>query len=667
MFKKFIFLVVFSLNCNILFSINYTQEELNFLKNSPSVTVGAEKAFMPFSFYNERTGSADGLSNDLLILLSKKTGLKFKVVWIDDLANNLERIRNNEVDLLTSLSKTEERSDYLLFSKPYIKVKWVILTNKKLSRQLVLEDLDQFSFGVCNKHFLDEYISQNYPDYSPYKYKNELELLQALSIGNIDAALIDLATASYSISHESLPNIFISGSIEDETFLHFGVAKTNTLLLSILNKGLDEISDIELGKIREKWMSLEDFSFFRKKTFWVFVLSFIMVFSGFFVVFYLWNVSLKRAVEEKTANLLEAERLMREMIDHMPSYIFVLDSSFKIKIVNKSVMRLVTGSEEIISSYFFELCPFLSFCKDGLLLAIDHGKTTQKERVSFFYKNKQIFADILIFPISQDYAVVRIDDKSEAERLYQQLVKVQQLEAVSSLSGGLVHDFNNILASIKGSVDLIELTEAATNKNVLDYIKIIEKATNRGISIVKDLSVAAEKYTYNFSSIDIIEILTDVLNAINVRFGESVRIKTIYTESHCLLNLDTDKIYQALLNICINACHAMTLMRGRGSGRGLLKVVLKRVSVDELFGRSLIPQEIKDLDCGFCMISIIDNGVGIPKEMVNKIFDPLYTTKKEGSGLGLSMVLNIIKGHSGYIEIDSHVNQGTTFNLFLKI
>ena len=167
-----------------------------------------------------------------------------------------------------------------------------------------------------------------------------------------------------------------------------------------------------------------------------------------------------------------------------------------------------------------------------------------------------------------------------------------------------------------------------------------------------------------FSIVDLNQIVQDTIKICERTLDKSVEITFIPCDGKAEVSAYPAQIEQILLNLCINAAHAMTIMRPTGDKKGgKLKIEIQNISV----GKNMINTIPDATEGNYRLLSVEDSGVGIPPESMTKIFEPFYTTKKKehGSGLGLSMVYNIVRKHKGFLELFSTPGKGTTFFIFL--
>jgi len=257
----------------------------------------------------------------------------------------------------------------------------------------------------------------------------------------------------------------------------------------------------------------------------------------------------------------------------------------------------------------------------------------------------------------------------EMEKIQQHLTQAQKMEAIGTLAGGIAHDFNNILGGIIGSVDILgnvlQKEELSSRDKVDKYLSILRNASSRGANIVKQLLTLSRKQDNLFRIVRLNESLRNVSDIIQYSFPKSIEVKFIIPDTDMIIEADGTQIEQALLNLCVNASHAMTVMRSDGEREGgVLSVEIKKIMSDNIkaFRHPDIPDKL-----ALIQITVSDTGVGMGPEMKTQIFDPFYTTKdkNEGTGLGLAMVYSIIKQHGGYINVYSEKGSGTLFSIYI--
>ncbi|MEW5802214.1 MAG: PAS domain S-box protein [bacterium] len=269
-------------------------------------------------------------------------------------------------------------------------------------------------------------------------------------------------------------------------------------------------------------------------------------------------------------------------------------------------------------------------------------------------------------------AIVR--DITERKRTEDEIRKIQRLESLGVLAGGIAHDFRNILTSITGGVSLAKFYVRGESR-ITEILDTIE----RGATRAKDLSEQLLTFARGGAPIKKITSFQELVRS-TVDFtlkGSNSRSQLILPEDLWLVEIDPGQISQVLNNLILNASQAMP----KG---GTITIRAENITIGQEEGqpseeqhhegqayegwRTLKGQPPKGLPLGggnYVRVSVHDEGVGIPEENIGKIFDPYFTTRDQGSGLGLATVFSIIRRHEGYITVDSEVEAGTTFSFYL--
>jgi PAS domain S-box-containing protein len=244
--------------------------------------------------------------------------------------------------------------------------------------------------------------------------------------------------------------------------------------------------------------------------------------------------------------------------------------------------------------------------------------------------------------------VLVVRDVTEQDRLEQELVRATRLESVGVLAGGIAHDFNNILTAVMGNLALAQLDVASDSPAGLS-LRSAEKAALRARDLTQQLLTFAKGGEPLRAAVQLETVLREVTSF--ALSGSQVRAHFDLAPNLWPADADKGQIGRVVQNLVLNAVQAMP----RG---GSLRVVARN---DEV-GDATLP----GLTAGsYIQIAISDTGIGIRPENLSRIFDPYFTTKDTGSGLGLAAVYSIIKKHHGHIDVESQVGQGTTFRLWL--
>jgi PAS domain S-box-containing protein len=242
-------------------------------------------------------------------------------------------------------------------------------------------------------------------------------------------------------------------------------------------------------------------------------------------------------------------------------------------------------------------------------------------------------------------AVTVFQDISEKQKIEQELLKTEKLESLGILAGGIAHDFNNILAAILANLELAK-RKYPKNEDIKKYLDDSVETTHRASELTKQLLTFSKGGAPVKKTASLAEIVCDTAKF--ALRGSKVRVEFLIPDTPWPAEVDSGQISQVIHNLVINAKQAMP----KG---GIIYISMENIMIKP--GRFNPGNYIK--------ITIKDQGVGIPKENLSKIFDPFFTTKQEGSGLGLATSYSIIKRHDGYLEVESEVDTGTTFFIYL--
>lgn len=248
-----------------------------------------------------------------------------------------------------------------------------------------------------------------------------------------------------------------------------------------------------------------------------------------------------------------------------------------------------------------------------------------------------------------------IHDLTERKRIEEQLVQAQKMEAVGQLSGGIAHDFNNLLTVIIGSAETLHDCLKA-RPDLQHYADLIQRAGERGSELTRRLLAFSRRQMLRPANIDCNALLRSMQNLLRRTLREDIEIRTEFEPRLWTAIADPGQLESAMLNLALNAQDAMP-------DGGRLTIATANAPLDERYVDSHL--EVKS--GRYVMISVTDDGQGMPEEVREHVFEPFYTTKEvgKGSGLGLSMVYGFVKQSNGHVTIYSEPGLGTTVRLYL--
>ena len=247
--------------------------------------------------------------------------------------------------------------------------------------------------------------------------------------------------------------------------------------------------------------------------------------------------------------------------------------------------------------------------------------------------------------------------EEELQKLQAQLIQAQEMEMFGTLTRGVAHDFNNLLSTIVGFTDLA-LDEVPSGTVAYANLQAVLTASRRAKVLVQQLLAFSRTGTQERSPVELCSIVEETLTFLRAVLPATVALSYVETAPGTIL-ADPTQIQQILMNLGINAAHAI------GEGGGQLAVSLRRVELD-----SAILGNRSTLKSGsYLQLTVHDTGCGMSPEVRQQIFKPFFTTrpKGEGNGLGLAIVQEIVTSHDGVITVDSELEKGTTFHVYLPL
>ncbi len=351
--------------------------------------------------------------------------------------------------------------------------------------------------------------------------------------------------------------------------------------------------------------------------------------------------------------LREAETRYRTLFEQSPDGILLIDEKGIPVEFNEAVHRqLGYTREEFDHLRISDIDPVESDAE--IRKSIMNILKTEKSQFEVKHKTKegqirdvQVIAQKLVLS-DKAYLHAIWRDITDNKKMEEEFLKVEKLESLGVLAGGIAHDFNNLLVGILGNISLAKLNTDEGNA-VYDRLLEAEKACVMAKGLTQQLLTFSRSGEPVKKIVSIGEIVRD--SCLFSLSGSNVKYITSIPDDIRHVEVDAGQISQVMNNLLINADQAMPY-------GGAIHVRCANIVIEE---GDIIP-----LPGGnYVRISITDQGGGIPEALLSKIFDPYFTTKQKGSGLGLATGYSIVKKHGGHIEVKSEVGAGTTFHIYL--
>lgn len=373
----------------------------------------------------------------------------------------------------------------------------------------------------------------------------------------------------------------------------------------------------------------------------------------------------------------ERLRLLEQSLSHVNDIVMITDASFRepsgprIVYVNAAALRQTGYSaEELVgrSPRVFQGPKTDRTALDRIRAALERGRAVREELMNYTKTGKEFVLELDIVPITDADGKLshfvsigrdvtqRKQDEAEHQRLQERLFESQKMESLSVLAGGIAHDFNNILTGIVGSAELAKMSLPAAHEAVTDLDNIMH-AAQRAAQLTKELLTYAGSGERKPEVISLNNMVTSILVILRSQMSKSIIVRKALTPDVPNIEADPVQIQQVLMNLCLNASEAM---RDHG---GILSITTDKVQLgEERRLKSIAPPPKPGV---YAVFEVTDTGCGMDVDTQAHLFEPFYTTKPEGRGLGLAVVLGIVKSHGGGVEVSSEPGQGTTVRVFL--
>ena len=247
-------------------------------------------------------------------------------------------------------------------------------------------------------------------------------------------------------------------------------------------------------------------------------------------------------------------------------------------------------------------------------------------------------------------------DVTDRQHLETQLRQAQKMEAIGQLAGGVAHDFNNMLAVIRGNAELVLMDSDQLSAQARECLKHVTSASDRAAGLTRQLLTFSRKQVMQSQPLNLNDVIGSVAKMLKRIIREDIQLQCAYGTQPAFVQADVGMLEQVLVNLVVNARDAMP-------GGGPLVITTARTTLDEGYARTNPEGRMGQ----FVTLCVRDMGTGIAPEVLPRIFEPFFTTKDpgKGTGLGLATVYGIVKQHQGWIEVSSRIGEGTSFKVFL--
>ncbi|MDU0957369.1 MULTISPECIES: PAS domain S-box protein [Bradyrhizobium] len=400
-----------------------------------------------------------------------------------------------------------------------------------------------------------------------------------------------------------------------------------------------------------------------------------------------------RAVERTRyeAALQKSEQRFRQVVEHSPNAKVLVGTDGRIHLVNAQTEALFGWSrQELLGEAVEMLVPerFRSghphhrsaFLQQPVSRPMGAGRDLYGLRKD----GSEFPIEIGLNPIETDEglfilsAIIDISDRKQIEERLERLVEArtaelqdqieqrrraedtlrqsQKMDAIGKLTGGVAHDFNNMLAIVIGSLDIALRRLATEPEKATACIENAQEGARRAAILTARLLAFSRQQPLEPESVDANKLVGGMSEMLRRTIGEDLRVEAVLAGGLWRTYADASQLENALLNLCVNARDAMP-------DGGRLTIETSNTHLDEAYAG----QHAEVTAGQYVLIAVTDTGTGMPPEVIERAFDPFYTTKGagRGTGLGLSQVYGFVKQSGGHVKIYSEPGQGTTVKIYL--
>jgi PAS domain S-box-containing protein len=379
------------------------------------------------------------------------------------------------------------------------------------------------------------------------------------------------------------------------------------------------------------------------------------------------DIAERRQIYEK---LKETEKKYRELAESLPQVIFEVDSKGNLIYLNQTGYALFGYTPEDLDKGFNVLEAFIPEHRErialDIMLNVQGQKLGRQEYTAAKKDGTKFPAGVHANRVMREQTATGVRGilidltptkraEEEKKKLEIQLQQAQKMEAIGALAGGIAHDFNNILSAIIGYTELAMLNEGA--EHCTAELKEALIAANRAKDLVKQILAFSRQTDEERMPVRVAIVAKEAVKFLRATIPTTIEIKTRIDEKSGAVLANSVELHQIIMNLCTNAHHAI------GEQAGLLEVEVQNTEIDLAQKNDVIDLEIGS----YVKLSVRDTGYGMTSDVIDRIFDPYFTTKEKGvgTGLGLAVVHGIVKKCGGAIRVESELGKGTTFHIYL--
>ena len=667
--------------------LGLSEKEQQWLQAHPSASFTGDPNWLPYEAF-DKEGKYIGIVAEHLRLISQSSSLKFKISPSQTWTESTEKAKQGVVDILSETDDSDLKS-HLNFTSPYISNPIVIVMHSRENYVESIANIKNKKIALIKDYGYTPKIRKKYSNINFVTVDNIQDGLTAVSTGEIDALLCTLALCSYAISDLGLNNVKITGKTEFDTKLALGVQKNLPELLSILNKSIKTISHEQQQKILDGWIKNK----FVEKADYILAYQIAVVAIILIAIFFFWNrrlsreVALRKSTEKKLNAAQEVLRYSNQRLqshrEHTPMAVIEWNRGFEILDWNQAAENIFGFTkEEVFGKHITEnilpdvtrdavdvvwddlinarggerstnenmtkdgrtiLCEWYNtslFDEDGKVIGVASlvEDVTSRKKADEELQEYREHLEELVDKRTVDLAEAR----DEAER-----ANVAKSEFLSNMS----HELRTPMNAILGFSKILEMGSDRLDQNQLSHVREIIDAGDHLLHLISELldlaKIESGEWGFDLEKVSVSELLKQCTTMISTQaLVCNIEIIDNISSEDYIVQADFTRLKQVLINLLSNA-----VKYNKDGG----KIRLDSEVVDEKHLR----------------IGITDNGKGLSKEEMDKLFTPFerlsVRSNVEGIGIGLVITKHLMERMGGSIGIESVVGEGSTFWIELPL
>ncbi|NLX62696.1 MAG: transporter substrate-binding domain-containing protein [Tissierellia bacterium] len=643
----------------IMFMITITNSCIVFsMTNTDPLIIGMEANNPPFEFIDEE-GEYRGFNIDIIKALSLEMEVDIVLKPMDWVDVHVA-LQNGEIDAILGMNFNENRKELYEFSDEYLVHSLALFVNENNNSIFDIENLKGCRVAVQRSDFA-AYVLADIGEIELVFFSDLYVAFKALMNNKVDAVFGNKLTGKYLIRHnEDIKNVKIVGN--EYNFSSYGLAlrKGNTQLAQEFNMALKEIKQKGIyNKIYSKWFGKDlESSYLRLLKI---ITIFSIIFFGIIIIVVKINNSLKKQVERRTlelrkanAKLLKQKQLIKEsnifkeqILNGIANGLITFDKNKVITAINKSCEKILDiNSKDWIGKNIESTYLNKYFNVDIIKECIDTGMKFDYLESKFVKDDREVTLSYILRPMfnmkdERIGAVMTFHDITELSILREKVAEREKMNTINMLISGISHEIRNPLTTIKTYIDLLpykydneEFRNKITRQVPLEISRLNELLTDL-INLTKPKKLKKEKF-------NLIDLVNYVLDIFSIKLEKAnISYNYLDKDKEILVYGNKQQILQIIMNLILNSIEAI-----EENG----KIVLKINRLNNKY-----------------ILRIIDNGQGIEEKHMKKILDPFFSTKKSGTGLGLTMCYRYAKENNIQLKIISEYGKGTEVELTFDV